>query len=60
MFTPDLLRDAVAAPLPGARLALLDAGHEIALELPQQLAALIEAFLAGLQPQTASLGAAMY
>ena len=48
MFTPDLLREAVAAPLPGARLVLLDAGHEIAIELPGQLAALIEAFLAGL------------
>jgi non-heme chloroperoxidase len=49
MFPPDLLRDAVAAPLPGARLALLDAGHEIAIEVPKQLAALIEAFLAGLR-----------
>ena len=48
MFTPDLLREAVVAPLPAARLALLDAGHEIAIELPPQLSALIEAFLAGL------------
>lgn len=48
MFTPDLLREAVVAPLPDARLALLDAGHEIALEVPRQLAALIEAFLGGL------------
>lgn len=48
-FTPDLLRDAVAAPLPAARLALLDAGHELAIEVPQQLAALIEAFLAGMR-----------
>ena len=48
MFTPELLREAVVAPLPGARLALLDAGHEIAIELPRQLAALIEAFLGGL------------
>ena len=48
MFTPELLREAVVAPLPGARLALLDAGHEIPIELPRQLAALIEAFLAGL------------
>jgi pimeloyl-ACP methyl ester carboxylesterase len=50
MFTPELLRDAVVAPLPGARLAVVDAGHEIALELPRQLASLIEAFLAGLTP----------
>jgi pimeloyl-ACP methyl ester carboxylesterase len=48
MFPPDLMRDAVAVPVPGARLALLDAGHEIAMEVPQQLAALVEAFLAGL------------
>lgn len=47
LFTPDLMRDAVAEPLPRARLVLLDAGHEIALELPRQLASLIEAFLAG-------------
>jgi non-heme chloroperoxidase len=49
MFTPELLRDAVVAPLPAARLALVDAGHEIPIELPSQLAALVEAFLAGLQ-----------
>lgn len=48
MFTPDLMRDAVAAPLSNARLVLLDAGHEIPIELPRQLAALTEAFLAGL------------
>ena len=47
-FTPDLMRNDVTAPLTGARLALLDAGHEIAIEVPQQLAALIEAFLAGM------------
>lgn len=54
MFTPDLLRQAVVAPLGSARLALVDAGHEIALELPHQLAALIEAFLAGLPAGAAS------
>jgi pimeloyl-ACP methyl ester carboxylesterase len=48
MFTPELLREAVAGPLPGARLALLDAGHEVGIELPGQLAALVEAFLGGL------------
>lgn len=48
MFTPELMREAVVAPLPVARLALVDAGHEIPIELPRQLAALIEAFLAGL------------
>lgn len=47
MFTPDALRADVLAPLAGARFALVDAGHEIPLEAPGELAALIEAFLAG-------------
>jgi pimeloyl-ACP methyl ester carboxylesterase len=48
MFPPDALRAAVVAPLPGARLALIDCGHEVPIEAPRELAALIEAFLAGL------------
>ncbi|MEA2478918.1 MAG: non-heme chloroperoxidase [Thermoleophilaceae bacterium] len=48
MFGPDALRAAVVAPLAGARLALLDCGHEVPIEAPRELAALIEAFLAGL------------
>jgi pimeloyl-ACP methyl ester carboxylesterase len=48
IFTPDLLREAIVAQIPGARLALLDCGHEIPLEKPRELAALLEAFLAGL------------
>jgi pimeloyl-ACP methyl ester carboxylesterase len=32
----------------GARMVILDCGHEIPLERPRELAALIEAFLAGL------------
>jgi pimeloyl-ACP methyl ester carboxylesterase len=48
IFTPEVLRDTVAAPITGARLALLDAGHELLLEKPHELAALIQAFLAGL------------
>ena len=38
----------VVAPLSCARLALVDCSHEIPIEKPQELAALIEAFLAGL------------
>ena len=53
MFPPDLLRDAVVAPLPSARLELLDAGHEIPIELPGQLAALVEAFVAERAPEAA-------
>ena len=50
MFPPDALRAAVVAPLAGARLALVDCGHEVPIEAPRELAALIEAFLAGLPP----------
>jgi pimeloyl-ACP methyl ester carboxylesterase len=45
MFTPDLLRTAVVAPLAGARLELIDCGHEIPIEAPRELAALIEDFV---------------
>jgi pimeloyl-[acyl-carrier protein] methyl ester esterase len=48
MFPPEALRAGVVAQLPRARLALVDAGHEIPLECPRELAALIEAFLAAL------------
>ena len=48
MFPPDALRAAVVPPLAGARLALVDCGHEVPIEAPHELAALIEAFLAGL------------
>ena len=48
MFAPDTLRAGVVAPLARARLALVDCGHEIPLEAPRELAAVIEAFLAGL------------
>lgn len=48
IFTPDVLRAGVVSPLPRARLVVVDAGHEIPLEQPQVLAALIEAFVAGL------------
>jgi pimeloyl-ACP methyl ester carboxylesterase len=48
MFPPDALRAAVVGPLAQARLELVDCGHEIPLEAPHELAALIEGFLAGL------------
>jgi non-heme chloroperoxidase len=47
MFPPDALREGVVAALPRARLALLDCGHEIPIEAPRELAAVVEAFLAG-------------
>lgn len=48
IFTPDALREGVVVAFPGARLALVDSSHEIPIEKPRELAALIEAFLAGL------------
>jgi non-heme chloroperoxidase len=47
IFTPDVLRAGVLPPLPQARLALLDCGHEIPVEMPTELAAITEGFLAG-------------
>jgi pimeloyl-ACP methyl ester carboxylesterase len=55
IFTPDALRDGMVAQIPGARLALLNCGHEIPLEKPRDLAALIEAFLAGLSTSRSHL-----
>ena len=48
IFSPEVLRQGVVAPLSCARLALVDSSHEIPIEKPQELAALIEAFLVGL------------
>jgi pimeloyl-ACP methyl ester carboxylesterase len=48
IFTPEYLRLGVVDPLRRARLALLDAGHEVPLERPRELATVVEAFLAGL------------
>jgi pimeloyl-ACP methyl ester carboxylesterase len=47
-FTVELLRDTIASQIRGARMAVVDCGHEIPLERPRELAALIEAFLSGL------------
>lgn len=46
MFSPDFIRDGVAGPIAGARLELLDCGHEIPMELPEQFATFIHAFVA--------------
>jgi pimeloyl-ACP methyl ester carboxylesterase len=48
MFTPDVLRGGMVDPVPGARLALLDCSHEVPIERPLELAAVIESFIAGL------------
>ena len=46
--TPDFLRQFVVAPLAhaGARLVLADCNHDVPIELPRQMAGLIEAFIA--------------
>jgi len=48
MFSPDALRAAVVAPLAHAQLEIIDCGHEIPIEAPRELAALIDAFLTDL------------
>jgi pimeloyl-ACP methyl ester carboxylesterase len=48
ILSPALLGEAVVAPISGARLVLLDCAHEIPVEQPQMLAALLEAFVAGM------------
>jgi pimeloyl-ACP methyl ester carboxylesterase len=49
IFPPAGLATAMRAALPHARTVFVDCGHEIPLERPQQLAALVEAFVAGLR-----------
>ena len=45
-MTVDLLQEEIAAKIKGARMVILDCGHEIPLERPRELAGLVEAFLA--------------
>jgi cytochrome P450 len=48
LFPPDAMRTGMVDQITGARLALLDCGHEIPFEKPLELVAIIEAFLTGL------------
>ena len=48
VLPPELVREEVVTRIPGARLALVDCGHEIPLERPLETAGLIGAFVAGL------------
>jgi pimeloyl-ACP methyl ester carboxylesterase len=60
IFTPEALTDGVVAPVRGARLELLDCGHEIPIERPREVPALIDEFASDLasaasEPETAAL-----
>jgi non-heme chloroperoxidase len=48
LLTPDALRGTVLAQIAGARMITLACGHEIPQEMPEQTAALVEAFLSGM------------
>jgi pimeloyl-ACP methyl ester carboxylesterase len=48
LYPPDLVASTIVSPLPHARLATLDCNHEIPIEKPREFAAIIGAFLAGL------------
>ena len=48
LMTPEYLRREIVHKVPGARMALLDCGHNLPLEMPIAVAAVIEAFVAGL------------
>ncbi len=48
IFPPEVLRQAVAGPLRRAHCVFLNANHEIPIEQPRELAAVIAAFVAGL------------
>lgn len=45
LFTPETLRDGVVAPLGRAELRLLDCGHEVPTEAPEELARLVSQFV---------------
>jgi pimeloyl-ACP methyl ester carboxylesterase len=47
LLTPDMLQSTVLSQIAGARMVTLPCGHEIPQEMPDQTAALVEAFLSG-------------
>jgi len=59
ILSPAILRETVVSPISGARMVVLDCAHEIPLEQPHTLAALVEAFVAGLggRPPVAAIPA---
>lgn len=47
LLSPDMLKSTVMTQIAGARMVTLPCGHEIPQEIPEQTAALTEAFLSG-------------
>jgi pimeloyl-ACP methyl ester carboxylesterase len=48
LLTPDTLKSTILTQIAGTRMIALPCGHEIPQEMPEQTAALLEAFLSGL------------
>lgn len=48
LLAPEMLKSTVLTQIAGARMIVLPCGHEIPQEMPEQTAALVEAFLSGL------------
>jgi len=46
IFSPEAMAESVVAPIRGARLEIVDCGHEIPIEQPRELATLIDGFAA--------------
>jgi pimeloyl-ACP methyl ester carboxylesterase len=47
LLPPDMLKSTILTQIAGARMVALPCGHEIPQEMPEQTAALVEAFLSG-------------
>jgi pimeloyl-ACP methyl ester carboxylesterase len=48
LLTPDMLKSTIMTQIAGTRMVALPCGHEVPQEMPEQTAALLEAFLSGL------------
>lgn len=48
LLAPDMLKSTILAKIAGARIVTLPCGHEIPQEMPEQTAALLEAFFSGM------------
>jgi non-heme chloroperoxidase len=52
LFPPAVVREVIAAPLARARVETLDCGHEIPIEMPNELAQLVTQFVPECTPST--------